>query len=112
MTSPERFNRWDLTRRGDAGRQMERAGDVRAVAFSPDGRLLASVSEAGRADRVGAELTLWDPRRAGGSLGHLQFHDDPVCIAFAPGGDRIATGGWDGIVRVWDTKAILARAGE
>ncbi|ROP41983.1 PD40 domain-containing protein [Saccharothrix texasensis] len=68
-----------------------------AVAFSPDGRVLATTdSESAR---------LWDvsdPTRPA-ALAPLDGHDDAVfTTAFSPDGRVLATGGLDRTVRLWD----------
>ena len=67
---------------------------VIALAFSPDGAMLASASE----DRT---TRLW--RVADGAQqAVLQGHQDPVYgVAFSPDGARLATAAWDRTVRLW-----------
>jgi hypothetical protein len=87
----------------------------RQLAFSPDGRTVACVI---RADQVG----LWDSR-TGRGLHVLRGHEAPIsCIAFAPGGDLLAStaGGIDShsvphdtTVRLWSVttgKQLLSLA--
>jgi WD40 repeat protein len=80
------------------------AGGLTAVAFAPDGRLLAT---AGR-DRA---VRVWDA--AGKAVRVLKGHAGPVtCLAFAPDGRALAAGGgsysaeagrWNsGEARLWD----------
>src|SRR5205085_3463780 len=73
----------------------------KGVAFSPDGRLLASCS--GDATAWGdGELKVWDAR-TGQELLDLPRHTRSVmCVAFSPDGRRLASGSWDQTVKIWD----------
>ncbi|MFO0890221.1 MAG: protein kinase [Isosphaeraceae bacterium] len=80
---------------------------TRNVAFSPDGRRLAgwvgNISFGGNY-RVDYDVWLWDvsTRKQVAILGEL--HSEVRSLAFAPDGERLATGGDDGTVRLWDSK--------
>ncbi|AGA27392.1 WD40 repeat domain-containing serine/threonine protein kinase [Singulisphaera acidiphila] len=81
------------------GKLMERAlrhaGEVRAVAFCPEGRRLAT----GCADR---SALLWDVS-AGSPLASPLRHQGAVrAVAFHPDGASVATAGDDGQIRRWD----------
>ena len=72
----------------------DHTGYVRALAFSPNGRILAS----GGADRT---INLWDPNTEQ-KLRTLGGHERPVTsVAFSPNGRLLASSSVDGTVRFW-----------
>ena len=80
---------WEITR-------TMRTGGVLDMAFSPDGRFIASTP-----DRFA--IRLWDIR-------YVQYiYELPTsftgavnCLVFSPDGRILATGHYDGVIRLWD----------
>src|SRR5262249_10602721 len=94
---------WDA----NSGKEIRRFGGlkdkIKAVVFSPDGKVLAAASRDGR-------VCLWDGETAQSRL-FVLAHPQPVdlpftsspCIAFAPDGQTLVSAGTDRTLRVWNS---------
>jgi WD40 repeat protein len=87
---------WDARRLRPVGPPLRAtAGEVKTLAFSPDGRTLAAVT--------GTHLTLWDV--ASRSRLHEIYAGSPsivLAVAFSPDGARLATASGDRGLQLWD----------
>lgn len=91
---------WEVTTGGQTAVLTGHHAPVRALAFSPDGTLLASGGGAAPDDP--AAILLWD-LASPGPIGRLEGHSGPVrALAFSPDGTLLASGADDQTVRLWD----------
>lgn len=103
VEDPGVLRQWSLADGSQLSKQILSETDV-AWAFGPDARLLASASD---------ELNLWDVNSARNLLS-LEQPAWITCLTFRGDGKAIATGGEDGVARVWSitTRAMVAELAE
>jgi WD40 repeat protein len=99
---------WDVqTRPNPLVLKGAATSSVASLAFSPDGKRLASGSDGQPGSGTGA-VTVWDTQTGQETLA-LKGHNGPVIsVVFSPDGKRLASGNWDskrgGEVKLWDAQ--------
>ena len=79
--------------------------EVTSIAFSPDGRRLASSCADGR-------VKVWDSR-TGALLRNVRGHTGVVTsVEFTPNGRRLVSGSRDRTVKVWDLSSLETQHSE
>jgi WD40 repeat protein len=78
---------------------LPHAGQVQAVAFSPDGKTILTGS--GEEDRGSGEARLWSAATGQPLLAPLRHQGPVTAVAFSPDGKTVCTGSWDDTARLW-----------
>jgi WD40 repeat protein len=97
--NPETIRIWDPTSGRKLGGWYAGVGTTAALAFSPDGRILASAHL-----EMQDNVRLWDVV-TGNRLVTLSGHTNRArTVAFQPNGELLASAGSDRTIRLWDVK--------
>ncbi len=93
---------WDA-RTGNLKQTLpEESGGVLSVAFSPDGRLVATATGSVNGEKTLGHVEVWEAQSGGlkwSKVGHAAY---ATSVAFSPDGRLVASGGWDHEVKFWD----------
>jgi WD40 repeat protein/serine/threonine protein kinase len=95
------FRLWDVQAAKEIHQFAGHTGQIRGLAFSPDGRHILSVS----ADKT---MRLWD-RATGTELRRFQHNQSVGAVAFSPDGRKALARCRDGSLRLWDLWDETAR---
>ncbi|CAA9242173.1 MAG: High-affnity carbon uptake protein Hat/HatR [uncultured Chloroflexi bacterium] len=87
---------WDTSSNGNEVRGLQATGAVRSVAVSSDGRYVAAGG-----DRT---VTIWQ-LESGREVQRVEPGTTTHAVAFAPGGQVLATSGADRTIRLWETES-------
>jgi WD40 repeat protein/serine/threonine protein kinase len=87
------------SRSGNFEREFRGAGSFCCVAFSPDGKLVAAGS-GNMAEQGSGSVQIWEI--ATGRERSPQIRHGARSLAFSPDGARLATGGTDNAIKIWD----------
>jgi WD40 repeat protein len=97
---------WDLATAKLLG-SSDRPAQIYALAFSPDGKLLAAGWRP-RDNHEKAVVSILDSTTCK-ELASLTGHTAPIeCVAFSPDGKILASGSWDQTIKLWDIHGVKA----
>ncbi len=93
---PAEIKVWDVDKGKEVLSLQGHTGFVHSVAFSPDGKRIASAGD--------ETVRVWDTEN-GKELLTLKGHTAVVCsVCFSPDGKRLASASWDKTVKLWDAE--------
>jgi WD40 repeat protein len=84
---------WDVARKRETATLSGHSGEVWGLAFSPDGRTLASSG-------MDSSIRFWNIATRQ-QIATLKWTAPVVSVAFSPDGNMLASGSLDATVRLW-----------
>ena len=85
---------WDVATGGEVCTFRGHTDAIASVAFSPDGKRLATAS-------VDKTVRVWEVATGNEVLSLKRYTDTVHSVAFSPDGKRLAAGGHDKMLKVW-----------
>src|SRR5262249_42072693 len=95
---------WDLEKGVQVFHLTGHSCAVAGMTFSPDGRRLLTASNDPHLYGKKGEIIVWDLETGQEILTLKEFADGVPCLALSRDGHQLASGGRDGLVKIWDAR--------
>jgi WD40 repeat protein len=97
---------WDCETGASISEFRVQTGAIQHVAFSRDGKYIASAERDATTGSWASTIRVWDAETSALVAGPLTGHTGDIkCVAFSPDGSRIISGSRDNTLRIWDSKS-------
>ncbi|CAE7167718.1 unnamed protein product [Rhizoctonia solani] len=96
---------WDTTTGQQSGDVLKGDHPFLPLAFSPDGKLIASGSAGSPTSSIGCAVQLWDVQTRKAVSEPFKGHANIVLsVSFSPDGAWLVSGSYDETIRIWDAE--------